>query len=93
MQPAKQTVSVREAANLAGAGLMLTYVALYDGRLDGRKVDGVWQVDRASVKAWAANRERRPNCRNGTHKPRVARVRNSVAQPRNVQRTAEGANA
>lgn len=50
------TVSVREAAMQLGVTLQHVYKLIWDGSLDGRKVDGKWQIYTGSLKERVAQR-------------------------------------
>lgn len=52
-------MTVEEAAQEVGVTTAAVRLALAEGRVAGRKHATVWMVDRASVQAWKARRERK----------------------------------
>jgi excisionase family DNA binding protein len=43
------TMTVREAANRLHVSLRQIYALIWDGRLDGQKVDGQWRISARAV--------------------------------------------
>jgi excisionase family DNA binding protein len=47
--PTSKTMSVREAARRLGVSMKQVYNLLWDGRLNGQKIDGQWCVSAGDV--------------------------------------------
>ena len=52
----RKTVSVREAALMLNVCLEQVYKLVWDGRLDGQKIDGKWLISAAAVQSRAAKK-------------------------------------
>jgi excisionase family DNA binding protein len=53
----RKTLSVREAALMLNVCLEQVYKLVWDGRLEGQKVDGKWRISAATVQSRAAKKE------------------------------------
>ena len=47
--PEDKTISVREAAQRLGVSMKQVYNLLWDGRLNGQKIDGQWCVSAEDI--------------------------------------------
>lgn len=47
----EQSMTVREAANRLCVSLRQIYSLIWDGRLDGKKIDGQWRISGNAVEA------------------------------------------
>jgi excisionase family DNA binding protein len=52
----QKTVSVREAASMLNVSLEQVYKLVWNGRLDGQKIDGKWRISAAAVQSRVAKK-------------------------------------